>query len=312
MGKFKDYETAWDSAKRSRKHLMRKFGRKAVAEVEGNYCADINDLKEVYTAEMREAAKRKDAAGTMRFIAEHHWYLNKRPYFNVYPIIERKLKELSPNLSMDKLTIPFQVMEIRTYSETYFAADFGDKFHIVINTEDSNRFREVTIAKHQTIESSYSSDTAYLDRQGNPRERTDEDSYSEHKVKESIFLICGLCMLVNDKSIVQPVVLAESRRDFMTLAELERFKDKAIRRTGKTGFDVGRDLQSPKATAHYRNGCFARYWVADGHEQYPAGCTEKLSPIIKWRSGAVVNADAGPSVPTGFKDLGKLVQHERD
>ncbi len=116
-----------------------------------------------------------------------------------------------------------------------------------------------------------------------------------------MMIACGVCLLAKDPEIVVPVVLNKHRKEHMTDEEIKQYAAKAAEVTGKTGFDVGRDIQARHQSCHYRNGCFAKYYVSDKHPSYPNDCTLEKAPIIKWRSGAVVNASTPPKVPTGFK-----------
>lgn len=94
----------------------------------------------------------------------------------------------------------------------------------------------------------------------------------------------------------------------MTPAEVADYADRAIKRTGRVGFDVGRDIERAKASMHYRNGCFAKYYVTKSHEQYPPQATADRVPVIKWRCGSVVNKEHATRVPTGFKDESEAKQ----
>jgi hypothetical protein len=124
---------------------------------------------------------------------------------------------------------------------------------------------------------------------------------SDDERKACMTIACGVCLLAKDESIVVPVILNRDRKEEMSDDDLKEYAEKAAKATGKTGFDVGRDMQLKQASCHYRNGCFAKYYVGKSHKSYPVNCDLEKAPIIKWRSGSVVNASNAPKIPTGFK-----------
>ena len=167
-------------------------------------------------------------------------------------------------------------------------------------------YQEFFIKKTDTIRHALSSaDYLEYEEPGFQRANVAEPLTMQQR-HECLFMAAGTCMLAQDKSIVEPVILNKHRKDYMTPAEIADYAERAISRTGRVGFEVGKQIERMKATIHYRNGCFAKYYVGKDHECYPANAELSKVPIIKWRSGAIVNKDNVPKVPTGFKDEHKL------
>lgn len=246
-----------------------------------------------YESEIERAEELDNKLEFTRHVAEYLWYEEKRPYFNLYPSVEKKLLELSGGIDLASLSLPFGAIEVRTCSRTvlmsmikkslYFIVDFGDQFQMIGLNMSSGKLGEIDEFGLCSEDSSIPLMTA--------KERHD-----------LFFVAAGVCLLAKDNSIVSPVILNADRREDLTPERLSELATKAINRTGRVGFDVGRDIERMKATAHYRNGCFAKYYVGKDHESYPTNSELKLAPVIKWRCGAVVNKDNLPTVPTGFKD----------
>ncbi len=260
---------------------------------------DIDSYESVYNEELNRSLKLKDPLCKARLASELIWYRNRRPYFNVYPVIEKKLLEISGDILLSELFLPFSTIEIRTSSTTFLLHDADRAFLFTVEMAGGGyaefilykrgHVKEIGTAKYVHMETDWPS--------------KNKGVFLSDEVRIACAtLACGVCMLAKDPSIVVPVVLNRHRKDDMTPEELQRYKDKAIEATDKTGWDVGRDMQFRQASCHYRNGCFAKYYVGKHHEAYPDNCDLEKAPIIKWRSGSVVNANNVPDVPTGFKD----------
>lgn len=230
-----------------------------------------------------------DDLGEMRVcMSEWEWYLHKRPYFNLFPCIERKILDIETKVfELSEIVFPYGVLEIRVKERSCL-------FYSQVSPGSAARLVVAVLQKNDNVYSSFQLRT---------KEGVNEVLSSGNNDLIWLYkILCGICLIAKDKTIVSPVILSNDRRENMTPEEIERFSKKAIKRTGRIGFDVGRNIERLSNTEHYRNGCFAKYYVAKDHELYPDGATEKLAAVMKWRSGAIVNAGNLPSVPTGFKD----------
>ncbi len=108
-----------------------------------------------------------------------------------------------------------------------------------------------------------------------------------------IRLVVFVGLLSHDRDFISPVVLSKDRREYGdTNDETVRkwLEDRAARRTGR-GFDVGKKLQEQKdKSPHWRNPHLALFWTGPG----------RTIPIIKMRSGAVIQKVSMADVPTGY------------
>lgn len=257
---------------------------------------DVADYRSAYAYELKRTAKLRDRFAPMRMLAELRWYDLKRPYFNVYPVIEQKLVDVNKDVQLEQLRLPFKTLEVRTYSQTMLLADCGEVFLMVIEGKGM-AYQEFVMAKKGTVGQIRHADY----RQVN----TDWPMKSEFQVsKESreraAILASAVCLVAKDPSIVVPVMFGADADRTLTESESAMMAARAVRKTGRVGFEVGLEVERNKASVHYRNGCFAKYHVGKDHPQYPGG--ESLMPIIKWRNGCVVNKENTPVVPTGFHD----------
>lgn len=291
---FKDYVSTYDEFRTRLKTLSRREAER-VRNVLG---VDENSYESVYRREI-DFVDPKYQFAIARMKSELVWYRSKRPYFNVHPYIEKKLLELSDDINMSELSLPYQAIEVRTKKTTVFMATLKDLFLFVMEL-GNGVYQEIAVPRLYTIKQTIDLPSTLVAEHWNP---TGDATFPNELVRSAIFICAGTCMLANDKSIVTPVVLNKHRKDSMTDDEMADYSERAIKRTGRIGFDVGRNIERMKASAHYRNGCFAKYYVGKNHELYPPNAIVDKCPIIKWRSGSVVNKDVVPSVPTGFKDL---------
>lgn len=292
---FRDYFSTFDEAKK-----MACSDPRAYALMRESTGADMKDFESVYKYEIAGLNPQTQTFAIERMKSELAWYRDKRPYFNVYPLIEEKFFELSYEIDLKELVMPFRAIEVRTQTRTILLCDKRSSFLLVV--EGPNRsFQEVVIPRLTKINRVIESGCCMIDEPW--PHKTNEQVVSPDEMRRCLLLAVGVCMLASDPSVIKPVILNRHRKESMTPAEIAMYADKAIRRTGRVGFEVGKDIERMKATMHYRNGCFAKYYVSKAHELYPKNAEASKVPIIKWRCGSVVNKDNVPRVPTGFKDL---------
>jgi len=289
--KFCDYLTILDAFKKNVSTLT----KREYAEQYGD--RSVLDFKSFYIDGYNGEQKRENADPLLmlKLGSELAWYLCKRPFFNLYPSVEHKLLQLPDAIELCKLVLPFKSLEVRTVKRSVLISDLGHSFHVICQFPDFSH-QEFTIDKKGSLGRVRNKEIKYTG------ENPGLGDLSIDELTDWVFVTAGVCLLASDKSIVSPVILNADRHDGLTADQLALLATKAINRTGRIGFDVGRDIERMKATAHYRNGCFAKYYVGKDHENYPSNADASLVPIIKWRSGAVVNKDNVPTVPTGYRD----------
>lgn len=112
--------------------------------------------------------------------------------------------------------------------------------------------------------------------------------YPDWVVRDVARLVCTLCLMAEDKELVEPIVLKADEDKFDRTGDLT-LVEKAKRR-GNYGFNVGRDIE---VTPHVRAASpAALYWVGKGRK----------IPKIRFRRGTVVHRKRLASVPTGYLD----------
>ncbi len=295
--KFRDYRTAYDDFRKQFKSYSKREND-AYLSAEG---IDASSYKSVYAWQFKQI-KGNDTADHivfMRLVSEASWYQANRPYFNVYPVIERKFLELNADIKLSELHLPFNAIEVRTKDRTVFMSDAGHAFFFVCDFPDGT-YQEFMCGKGGTLKAV--DDAPYMEIDGGWNRVSGGQTLTDRDRKECIYIAAGTCLLAKDENIVRPVVLAADYKDYMSDEDIKRYSEKAKRRTGRVGFEVGKVMQKMQASIHYRNGCFAKYYVGKTHQAYPDNAESNLAPIIQWRSGAVVNKDNIPKIPTGFKD----------
>jgi len=289
---FRDYRSTVDDFRTAIKKS--KHGK----ELARSYGVDPDSYESIYRAEMKNARGLKDPFCKARIVAELLWYRDRRPYFNVYPVIEKKLLEINEDIHLNELYLPYTSIEVRTKTRTILASDMGEVFLFIVEM-GGGKYQEFMMKKNGKVGAISSAD--YKEIETDWPKKTHGPGLTGSDRTQCAFIVCGTCLLAKDSSVVSPVVLNKDRREEMTPEELKKYAEKAAATTGKTGFEVGREIQLKQASIHYRNGCFAKYYVGKTHEAFPKNATCDKAPIIKWRCGAVVNAGNAPKVPTGFK-----------
>jgi len=300
---FRDYQSAYDELiKVAKKNNVSADGLASVG-------VDRKSYESVYEYEIRNAKRMQDVFASWRLTSELDWYRCRRPFFNVYHVIEKKFTALDLDIDMSELHLPFKTIEIRTTNRTILLGDMGHLFLFVVELHGASvnglaAYQEFVCDKTRTLKSVFGGKHREAGHSGwfEAPESAAIDTKEQHRL---IYVAVGTCLLAADKSVVQPIILNKHRKEQMTPAEVAEYAEKAINRTNRIGFDVGKDIERNKALVHYRNGCFAKYYVGKEHEAYPKNAETRLVPIIKWRMGAVVNKDNIPNVPTGFKGTGE-------
>jgi len=295
MSTFRDYETAYEDNRKIAK------GDRKISRALFEMGVDFKSYESVYKHEIDSLDRKQQPMAYERTISELEWYRVKRPYFNVYPLIERKLMEITDEIEMIELVMPFPAIEVRTHKRTMLLCGKPNCFLLVVDHSDGS-YQEFIIDRRFKLKALLASAYTQTNEPWIVNGSGDCTLMSVTEIHELIFLTVGVCMLAADPSIVSPVMLNQHRRDSMSPSEIALYAEKAVKRTGRIGFEVGREIERMKATSHYRNGHFAKFYVGKTHESYPKNGEADKVPIIKWRCGSVVNKNNIPKVPTGYKD----------
>lgn len=288
---FKDYISTFDEVRKEVKATPN--GVRLML----NQGIDFNSFESLYAAELAALQQTKSFVSVERMKSELEWWRCNRPYFNVYPFIEQKFFELNSEIDMAELTMPYPTIEVRTQNRTMLLCEKKGGFLCVIDFENGD-YQEMVFPKTAKLKHVRSGEFVKLPDNWHKKGDT---TLSKDELEKCVFLAVGTCMLAKDPQVVMPVILNKHRKESMTEAEIAIYAEKAIARTGRVGFDVGREIERMKAFVHYRNGCFAKYYVAKNHKLYPKNAEASRVPVIMWRCGAIVNKDNVPKVPTGFR-----------
>jgi hypothetical protein len=249
-------------------------------------------------------------------LAEQSWVDANRPFYNVWPIAVTLACDVKLDLPFSALNIPFQSMLLRfalghepngvTTAMLFWPkanSDSGPYISVICNFPGT--MDRLTYMHHYNP-----ADTVETWLQGIGRDsqagywQEMARSYRNADVSGAALLIrivVFICLLANDTDMITPVVLVKDRPryDSATDEETRRWlEERAIRKLGR-GFDVGKNLQQQKERSpHWRNPHLCLFWTGEG----------RTIPVIKLRSGSIVQKVSMAEVPTGF--LGPETQSE--
>jgi hypothetical protein len=248
--------------------------------------------------------------------AEETWVRKQRPFYNVWPIAEHLARDVRLDLPVSAVEIPFEAMLLRfalghePYSVTT-AMLFWPKNRPNVRpnvnvqcyfpgTMDRLTFR-YDYDPQDTVE-------AWLEKMGSDTQtsewRSMEQTYKHADPSAAplmVRLVVFIGLLANNQDMITPIVLAKDRTQYESTNEKsvkEWLEKRAIRKIGR-GFDVGKQLQAERdSSPHWRNPHLCLFWTGPG----------RTKPVIRMRSGSVVQRVGMASVPTGY--LGPERQEE--
>jgi hypothetical protein len=262
------------------------------------------------TAEREENYRRATKAA-----AEEAWVQNQRPFYNVWPITLTLAREVKLDLPFTAIEIPFDSLLLRF--------PYGQEPHNVASTmllwaKEADKKSHV----HVLCYFPGTMDNIYIRYEYKPEDQVQnwldavlvdlqEQSWQSMAPAHQNFnpatgpLMIRLCvfigLLANDRDMITPVVLSKDQTKYDSTDDPDARKwleDRAARKLGR-GFDVGKKLQEQKEKSpHWRNPHLALFWTGPGRSK----------PIIKMRSGAVVQRVSMAEVPTGY--LGPETEEE--
>jgi hypothetical protein len=118
-------------------------------------------------------------------------------------------------------------------------------------------------------------------------------------------LICSLCLLGSDPSIIEPDVLDKDRVQYGEIntlletasgrkaiwnKELKRRLEELAKKHGRFGWNVGREITM---NPHYRKPHMAIRWTGEGR---------KIPRLVKVH-GSIIHRDIVRKIPMGYEDL---------
>lgn len=269
------------------------------------------DADEFYGNHFAFAMRQGWAASANQMFLEHTWERNRRPYYNVYPSILPMLLRLNLALDTEFVTLPVPVFSIRLPQEPHALSfpDNGSDYSIramlvghstglrnagnvypglVIWMDTGEREQSakgLPVPIHTYINLPLSDDMTLEDAiHALPYDTT---VFHGMRLPEEIRtacvrLVCTLCLLDNDPSLIEPDVLNRDTGKPLS----EQIIDRAKRR-GKYGWNVGKGIE---VIPHVRRPHPAVMWTGHG----------RTSPRIVLRKGSVVHRDTIMRLPSGY------------
>jgi hypothetical protein len=219
--------------------------------------------------------------------AEQSWAELLRPYYNVWPIAVDLCKQVRLELRFDSFKIPYNTLVLRfakghePYGLETAMLDWHEQ-----RIQITGRIAENTLH----LEERYSPDTQVEEWLKNI-----ESQFTEYAAISCLLvkLVVFVGLLSHDQDVITPIVLSKDQAKYNTAKtpdEKKWLEDRAARRVGR-GFDVCRKLELDRSSSpHWRNPHLCLFWTGAG----------RTIPIIKMRSGAIIQKVSMADVPTGY------------
>ena len=271
-------------------------------------CSKLNLVKsteEFYAIATAEAVARDSPQFFQQLNSERTWEEARKPYYNVWPSIVPMLTRLNLDLDSGLIQLPLpalcirlpkqhnplefqwedQRFEIRSMLLSEINEGRGLSILIDIGETENGPFavpiytyRNFPRRDGLTVEQSLASLGIGISAE-------DGVQIPETILTDCVRLCCSLCLLENDRSVIEPDVLSKDRNKFEASGD-DRYVEKAHRR-GKIGWNVGRHIE---VAPHYRRPHMALVWTGPG----------RAVPRVVPRRGSVVHRELVEKMPSGF------------
>lgn len=270
----------------------------------------IDTADEFYALAFEKALERASSQFYQQLLSEPTWEEARKPYYNVWPSIVPMLTRLNLDLDSALIQLPLPALCIRLPKHNNPLAFRRDDLpfeirSILLSEINDGRGLSLLIDIGETMDKCPFQVPLFTYRNFPRREGlTVEQSLAslgrgvtadvgvqipETLIDDCVRLCCSLCLLENDRSVIEPDVLSKDRDKFEATGD-DRYVDKAHRR-GKVGWNVGRHIE---VAPHYRRPHMALVWTGRG----------RAVPRVVSRRGSVVHRELVEKVPSGFGDGG--------
>lgn len=227
--------------------------------------------------------------------AEDLWIQDERPYYNVWPIANELAESVKLELPFSKVVLPYKALLLRfarghepfgiATAMLQWKPDLNRVHVQPITVEKSRSWYIIKYGPEETVEDTLA---RYLDRP------FCETPKNESKVMTHVLrLVVFVGLLAHETDLITPIVLSKDQTKYDSTDDQsvkQWLEERAARRAGR-GFDVGKTLQIRKdQSPHWRNPHLCLFWTGEG----------RTKPVIKMRSGAVVQQVSMAEVPTGY------------
>ena len=224
-----------------------------------------------------------------RQFAEETWVDLQRPFYNVWPIAIDLSQQVKLELAFASFKVPFESLVLRfacgREANGLGAAMLfwhGQSIHVAA--------QPLKTAGEIHLQFAYDAE----DRVEGWITRLEETVTGYEKMAVSLIrLVVFVGLLSREQDLITPIVLSKDQKRYSEAHDPDVKKwleDRAARRAGR-GFDVGKTLQLEKEKSpHWRNPHLCLFWTGAG----------RTMPVIKMRSGAVIQRVSMAEVPTGY------------
>jgi len=221
-----------------------------------------------------------------------------RPYFNVYPVVASALLRT-------RIDIPAEAIARSTWG---ISICFAQGYELMPQSLRIRSILAATIAENNRKSAGIT--VEYIDKQGVachisgavlddqqvghmlPESAHDPLSDETYDIRDAFSacwsLAIGTRLLADDPDFCEPILLAKDHNRDLTPEQREKAIQRAIKRTGKRGFTIGRDWV---ASPHIRRPHFAIRWTGKGRS------VPRLVPV----KGSIVRRSELLKIPTGYK-----------
>lgn len=226
-----------------------------------------------------------------------------RPFYNVYPAVERCLENTKLNLELKQLPALPEVVAMCFAEGSEPTLPYGKVRAMLVNF--SYEFEVIQTGKqvrapmlHLCTDLLYKdgSSASSLVTCGSPGLISDYVDMEEQR--KLVSLAVGLILLAQDERFLEPVLLQQDQGRQLNAAELEKAIARAKKR-GRNGMTIGKGLE---VSPHTRMPHMAIRWTGTGR------ATPRLVPV----KGCVVSRNKLFPVPTGYLDTQSSTQHQTE
>jgi len=229
-------------------------------------------------------------------LAEEIWVALERPYYNVWPIATELVQSVKLDLKFSQVHIPFDSILLR-FPVGQEPSRLGTV--LLFWSHDSHAIKVCCHFQDGTdnllhIQHVYRPDDIVENWLNGLNERS--QGLQRHQSEAGtliVRLMVFLSLLSKNDDLITPIVLSKDQLRYDATndaAQKEWLENRAVKRAGR-GFDFGKRLQiQSEQSPHWRNPHLCLFWTGKG----------RTVPIIKMRSGAVVDKVSMAEVPTGY------------
>ncbi len=258
---------------------------------------------------IKRAVESKNSTRVINLAAERHWFDLERPYYNVWPSVFQMIEEVDLDVPIRCLTLPFDTMAMCFADGTKHGLatclasvrKMNDQRQITLSANIFLNGEIISVWRTGLVKEDESF-AVFSSRESEKYGRISDGLISEQTEDEILKLLChlfcGVSILSNDATIVQPIVLNRDLMKYKSADEATKkyLEERAARINGR-GFSVGENLEAElksesSVSPHIRKPHMALFWTGKG----------RITPVLKLRRGAYVHRSEVTQVPTGFMD----------